>query len=184
MAHSNSLQVERLNRREFLYYALGGSIILAAGSATAGLLRYMMPIDPTRHMILNANDLPTWGSPRLIASNNFAAKFYYVQTDDTLLMLDWHCTQWWGECNVKWVDTNYRFECPCCGSKFEINGTPIEGPAPRSLDRYFTQITFTDGTTATSNDAGDPIPLAGREIARVVVDTKRLIPGPPRKSGV
>jgi hypothetical protein len=36
-------------------------------------------------------------------------------------------------------------------------------------------VTFADGSTATTNDAGDPIPINGRDIASVTVDTRRLI---------
>lgn len=62
MATSDNLQSEiaPLNRREFLYYILGGSIVLAAGGIAVGLLRYMIPdpkkIDPTRFMTLSANE--------------------------------------------------------------------------------------------------------------------------------
>jgi cytochrome b6-f complex iron-sulfur subunit len=78
-------------------------------------------------------------------------------------------------CLPKWVDNNNRFECPCHGSKYEKSGKYIEGPAPRSLDRFATTVTFTDGTTAAMNAAGDPIPLNGRTIARVQIDTGRRI---------
>ncbi|MEP6986335.1 MAG: Rieske 2Fe-2S domain-containing protein, partial [Chloroflexota bacterium] len=70
-----------------------------------------------------------------------------------------------------WVQTNYRFECPCHGSKYQLDGHWIEGPAPRSLDRFKTVITFEDGTTATTNAAGDPIPLNGKKILKVDINT-------------
>jgi hypothetical protein len=48
----------------------------------------------------------------------------------------------------------------------------IEGPAPRSLDRFSTTVTFEDGTTAVMDGAGDPIPLDGRgTIVGVAIDT-------------
>jgi len=81
-------------------------------------------------------------------------------------------------CLPKWVATNNRFECPCHGSKFEKDGTYIEGPAPRSLDRFRTTITFADGTQVSMNDAGDPIPLAdyqGRAIVSIDIDTGNRI---------
>ena len=51
---------------------------------------------------------------------------------------------------------------------------------PRSLDRFYMTVTFADGTTATTNEAGDPITINGREIASVTVDTRRLIQRPGR----
>jgi cytochrome b6-f complex iron-sulfur subunit len=190
MAHSNRVQTKSppLNRREFLYYALGGSIVLAAGGAGAGLLRYMMPEpgenDLTQFVTLSADDLPSWDIVWRIPDYNSEDRFFRIRLNDTLLMLNWFCTNPRGGCLVKWVVRNYRFECPCCGSKFQIDGTYHEGSTYRGLDRYFTEVTFADGTTATSNETGDPIPLLGREIASVSVDTRRIIPGPARKSGV
>ena len=40
-------------------------------------------------------------------------------------------------------------------------------------------IYFTDGTIAESNEAGDPIPLNGREIDHLIVDRDYLIQGAP-----
>jgi cytochrome b6-f complex iron-sulfur subunit len=74
-------------------------------------------------------------------------------------------------CLPGWSDTNFRFECPCHGSKFQITGTYIEGPAPRSMDRFRATVYFTDGTSAESNEIGDPIPIEGRRIERIDIDT-------------
>jgi hypothetical protein len=41
-------------------------------------------------------------------------------------------------------------------------------------------VTFADGTSATTNETGDPIAINGREIASITVDTRRLIEGAPR----
>ncbi len=38
---------------------------------------------------------------------------------------------------------NQRFECPCHGSKYRLDGRRIEAPAPRSLDRF--QVQALDG---------------------------------------
>jgi hypothetical protein len=56
----------------------------------------------------------------------------------------------------------------------------IEGPAPRSLDRFHTTITFGDGTAAVTNDVGDPIPLGGRPIVSIRIDTSDRIKRPGR----
>jgi cytochrome b6-f complex iron-sulfur subunit len=39
-------------------------------------------------------------------------------------------------CIYAWVDANNRFECPCHGSKYRLDGRRIEDPAPRNLDRF------------------------------------------------
>jgi cytochrome b6-f complex iron-sulfur subunit len=46
-------------------------------------------------------------------------------------------------CIYAWTATNERFECPCHGSKYRLDGRRIEDPAPRSLDRF--DVTVLDG---------------------------------------
>ena len=60
-------------------------------------------------------------------------------------------------CLYKWVPANFRFECPCHGSKYTHDGYYIEGPATRSLDTF--EIT----------DAGD----------KVIVHTGKKVLGQP-----
>ena len=38
-------------------------------------------------------------------------------------------------CGYRWVDGERKFQCPCHGSVFDINGAVLGGPAPRPLDR-------------------------------------------------
>ena len=81
-------------------------------------------------------------------------------------------------CLPGWNTNNFRFECPCHGSKFELNGTYIEGPAPRGLDRFNATVVFTNGEEEATPSDGSPIPLNGREIAEIRVDTGSRILGP------
>lgn len=62
-------------------------------------------------------------------------------------------------CRVPFCKQSQWFECPCHGSKYNTAGEYKQGPAPRGLDRFSIQIT----------EAGD-----------VMVDTSRIILGPPR----
>jgi cytochrome b6-f complex iron-sulfur subunit len=39
-------------------------------------------------------------------------------------------------CIYTWTAANDRFECPCHGSKYRLDGRRIESPAPRTLDRF------------------------------------------------
>jgi cytochrome b6-f complex iron-sulfur subunit len=39
-------------------------------------------------------------------------------------------------CTVPYRDTCNSFKCPCHGSHYNINGEFLDGPAPRSLDRF------------------------------------------------
>ena len=37
-------------------------------------------------------------------------------------------------CGYRWSDADQRFNCPCHGSVFDLNGKVLGGPSPRSLD--------------------------------------------------
>lgn len=37
-------------------------------------------------------------------------------------------------CNVNWKPEQKKFVCPCHASKFDINGTRLEGPAQNNLE--------------------------------------------------
>jgi len=171
-AAGESVGVSAPSRREFLYYIWGASIALLLGEATAGILWFALPrfregefggifrLDPA--------ELPEPGVEPLSFP---AGRFHVIVTEDEgFVTLYGVCTHL--GCLPKWVPLNNRFECPCHGSKYQLDGTYIEGPAPRSLDRFKTTITFADGTTVETDAAGDPIPLAGRgNIASIAIDT-------------
>lgn len=43
-------------------------------------------------------------------------------------------------CGYRWMQGRNRFECPCHGSLFDINGNVLAGPSPRPLDTIDTKI--------------------------------------------
>jgi cytochrome b6-f complex iron-sulfur subunit len=43
-------------------------------------------------------------------------------------------------CTPIWRENEQQFKCPCHGSGFDKDGTPVEGPAPRALDRYAIRV--------------------------------------------
>ncbi|MEP7351978.1 MAG: ubiquinol-cytochrome c reductase iron-sulfur subunit [Acidobacteriota bacterium] len=43
-------------------------------------------------------------------------------------------------CIYHWEAAGKNFICPCHASVFAIDGTVMEGPAPRPLDRYVTKV--------------------------------------------
>ena len=63
-------------------------------------------------------------------------------------------------CRIPFCESSGRFECPCHGSKYDLGGEWIEGPAPRGMDRY--QLTLDSASGA------------------LVVDTSKVITGPAR----
>jgi menaquinol-cytochrome c reductase iron-sulfur subunit len=37
-------------------------------------------------------------------------------------------------CGIDWNDTTKKFDCPCHGSVFDLEGRCVEGPSPRGMD--------------------------------------------------
>jgi cytochrome b6-f complex iron-sulfur subunit len=80
-------------------------------------------------------------------------------------------------CLYQWQTSTNRFECPCHGSKYQRDGTYIEGPAPRSLDRMVIHVYDAGGKEiAATNATGDPLTLPSGA-ADIVVDTGKIITG-------
>jgi cytochrome b6-f complex iron-sulfur subunit len=80
-------------------------------------------------------------------------------------------------CLYEWVPITTRFECPCHGSKFQLSGDYISGPARRNLDRFVIQAISPDGSIKETDLSGDPLEINGDE--RLVIDTGRRILGDP-----
>lgn len=181
-ADTKAVEVSAPNRREFLYYIWGASMLLIGGQATAGLIWFSLPRFREGEFggtFVYSQDqlvevLPVVGEAPISIP---AGRFHLANVEgEGFLALYGVCTHL--GCLPKWTPTTHRFECPCHGSKFELNGKYIEGPAPRSLDRFRTTITFADGSTASTNEAGDPIPLDGRQVVSIAVNTGARIKRP------
>lgn len=173
------------SRREFLYYIWGASIVMLLGQGTAGLVWFMLPrfkegtfggvfkFDPLR-IPVDAGGAPI---------SEPSGRFHVSHTPQGVVVLYGVCTHL--GCLPRWVESNNRFECPCHGSKFELDGTYISGPAPRGMDVFSTTITFKDGTTISSSTLAnnwEPLSLGGRvttDIAEVSVNTGARIQRPP-----
>ncbi|MFW5709188.1 MAG: ubiquinol-cytochrome c reductase iron-sulfur subunit [Chloroflexota bacterium] len=173
-----AVEVAGPSRREFLYYIWGASVVMLLGQATAGIVWFALPRFKEGEFggvfPFSGEDIPEAGTPPAEIPEG---RLWLSNTSEGFLALYAVCTHL--GCLPGWNENNFRFECPCHGSKFEIDGAYIEGPAPRGLDRFNAVITFTDGTTAITPADGSPIPLNGREIADIRVDTSARTNGPP-----
>lgn len=173
-----SVQVAAPSRREFLNYIWGASMAMLLGQFTVIGLWFAYPrfregefggvfaYDPA--------EIPTLGSPPQSVPSG---RFWISNTENGLIAMYGVCTHL--GCLPKWVPTNNRFECPCHGSKYRTNGTWIEGPAPRGLDRFPVTVTYEDGTSVASDSSGAPIPLdPTKNILAVNINTGSKITGP------
>ncbi|MCB9450779.1 MAG: Rieske 2Fe-2S domain-containing protein [Anaerolineaceae bacterium] len=174
-AQAAPVGVDAPSRREFLYYIWGASIALLLGEAAAGLIWFALPrfkegefggvFNVEGDLVPAANKVPVSMPAGRFWLSNVEGRGLYV--------LYGVCTHL--GCLPKWVETNNRFECPCHGSKYERTGKYIEGPAPRSLDKFEATVTFDDGTSVTSGadgvPPGGPLPIEGHTITNVAVNT-------------
>ena len=167
----------KFNRRELLSYAWMTSIALFMGEI--GVVTYLFALPRFREgefggtFTLDVGSVPSLGSA---PKNKAEAGFWLSDTEKGVLALYKVCTHL--GCLYKWVETNTRFECPCHGSKFEIDGTYIEGPAPRDLDRFALTALDADGNELARSEDGSPLPLP-EDTANVRIDTGDKILGKP-----
>ncbi len=164
-----------ISRREFLYYIWGASIALFTAE-TAGLLVWFL-IPKFREgefggrFTLDVNQIPSVNAPPLnfpdgrfwlvnVDSDNPNEIMYRVDGDNPdpavlkgVLAIYKVCTHL--GCIYAWTPANNRFECPCHGSKYRLDGRRIESPAPRTLDRFKLYVLAADKTTVLAESTAD-----------------------------
>lgn len=167
-----------VTRREFLNYAFLGSLgifLVALGGATFffALPRFGAGEFGGQFILGAAGDnVPPVADAPL---SKTAARAWISNTDTGVIALYNVCVHL--GCLYAWQPVTNRFECPCHGSKYQKNGTYIEGPAPRSLDRFIIRFTDADGKVlAETNAKGEPLPIPDPN-AILVVDTGKIILG-------
>jgi cytochrome b6-f complex iron-sulfur subunit len=167
------------SRREFLNYAFGASIALILAGSCGGLVWFLQRQriaygEKTGLYLIDPSHVPQPGDAPLAVENDLA---WLVNIDGGLVAFSGICPR--EGCHFRWAHWNHQFECPCCGSKFQIDGTYIEGPAKRSLDRLIVRINTQRGTITTPDD-GSPVPFAGAISVVVDTDKHNLLYGQPR----
>ncbi len=177
-ADSLPTEYSGINRREFLYYIWGASMVMLTGATAGALLWYMLPRFRAGEFggdfSLPGSQIPSLDGPPL---DNPQGRFWLSNTEAGVQGFYKVCTHL--GCLYKWVGTNNRFECPCHGSKFQANGLYIEGPAPRSLDRFELTATLNDDTEVTADEQGILHADDVSQIKALIVHTGRRIKGPP-----
>jgi cytochrome b6-f complex iron-sulfur subunit len=183
------MQFRNVSRREFLNYVWVGSIAIFTAATGGAMLAFAMPrfkegeFGGTFTVGTVAEKLPAPDTPPV---NYPDLKFWLVNVGpaeaakgggvEGLVALYKVCVHL--GCLYAWVDSTVRFECPCHGSKYQVDGTYIEGPAPRDLDRF--RVVITDGqgnlvaetvTSKSSPGFGAPIPAPTDGTLVIKVDT-------------
>ena len=175
---------EKFDRRELLTYVWVGTLAaLTVGSGVAGY-QFLYPRRPAnkfrgRFYLGAAANLPQTGSDPLL---NREGRFWLANSENGVHAFYHLCTHsWGGGTKLRWVLEKDRFECPVCGSKFNLEGHYFDGPAPRSLDQFAIEIVV--GRTTASETAVTEVEIEPPYIpspdAEIVVDTGSMIEGLP-----
>ncbi len=166
--------IKPINRREFLYYIWGASIAVLLAQTGGAIIWFALPRFRAGEFggvfSVDAATLPQKGTPPVL---NTAGKYWLSNTNEGVLAISAVCTHL--GCLFAWNDANNRFECPCHGSKFQASGKYIEGPAPRSLDRFAIQVVGASGPLAATDASGGPVKVEGA--TQLDINTGKKIKG-------
>lgn len=188
-----------MTRREFLYYIWGASIALLTVQS-AGLLVWFLIPRFREGEFGGTFTLPIDVLPDVNAepSNFPEGRFWLVNLDATqpndrmylapdedqpirgVAAIYKVCTHL--GCIYQWIPANNRFECPCHGSKYRLDGRRIESPAPRTLDRFRVAALADDRSTVLAesplnNNFYSPVEIpAGTAFLRIDTGDRRTGP--------
>lgn len=174
-AHAN--QPCAPTRREFLNYAFGGSVALVMAGSCGGVLWFMRQqrfVDRAGSGLfrLDLDDLPYPYTAQVFVRE---AQAYLSNPGGGLVALMGECP--YDRYLVRWSVTNGRFECPGCGSRYQLDGTYLKGNAARDLSKGILRVTTESGVVMTPPD-GAPVPI--KAARSIVLDVEQPIPGMPR----
>jgi cytochrome b6-f complex iron-sulfur subunit len=174
-----------INRREFMFYVWGASMALVLAGSGGAVLWYAYPRFREGEFggtfTLKSSAVPTVDAA---PAEYPQGRFWLVNTGSGVLALYKVCVHL--GCLYKWVPVNNRFECPCHGSKYQKDGTYIEGPAPRSLDRFVVDVVDDSGNVLSETKTGDmntdksaglPVDVPS-SATQLKIDTGKIIRGP------
>lgn len=167
-----TVRADGLTRREFLYYIWGASMALFTLEVAGLTIWFLLPrfregefggVFPVSVDLLPEDNAPPANFPDgrfwLIKVNTLEPNELMCQTEGDggpivgAAALYKVCTHL--GCIFSWVDANDRFECPCHGSKYRLDGRRITGPAPRNLDRFKMSALDENGTELASSPVTD-----------------------------
>ncbi len=190
-----------MTRREFLYYIWGASMALFTAEFTGLIIWFAIPrfqegefggtFTVSSDALPSVNDEPRnfpdgrfWLVNLDTTSDEGSERMYLAQDESEPIVgvaaIYKVCTHL--GCIYDWIAANQRFECPCHGSKYRLDGRRIESPAPRSLDRFELAALDADNQVLATAETGPdgtyaPLPLP-EGTAQIQVNTGARLDGP------
>ena len=167
-----------VNRREFLNLTWMASLGFLTVNVAGVTYLFSMPRFKEGEFggtvtIGKVSDLPPVGED---PANFPKVKLWLANTDEGISALYKVCTHL--GCLYNWNTQEGKFICPCHGSQFESDGDYIQGPAPRSLDRFVVQAVDPNTGEVLAETTGDePLRLPDDPDVIIRVDTGNKISG-------
>lgn len=132
----STLNKEPLNGRELLNLLFVAALFLMLGMVMAGIVWMFIVREPNRLVKLSLADYSPAAEPYHVQVREYS--FWLVNTGAEISVFvdktpDNHAPE---SCQFAWTPANNRFEDPCYGAKFTLDGHYLEGPAQRNLDRH------------------------------------------------
>jgi cytochrome b6-f complex iron-sulfur subunit len=127
-----------VSRRDFFNELAAGALGIAGLGAAIVTYRYLSP-----NVLFEPSTTFRAGNPDLYPANSVTylqdQQVYIVRTAEGFYAVSAVCTHL--GCITQWKPDADQIACPCHGSKFQRDGTKIEGPAPRSLPHFSITLT-------------------------------------------
>jgi len=127
-----------VNRRDFVNEVAVGALGIAGLGALVVTYRYLAP-----NVLFEPSPTFRAGNPDLYPLNSVTylqnQQVYIVRKEEGFYAVSAVCTHL--GCITQWKPEANQIACPCHGSKFRIDGTKIEGPAPRPLAHFAIALT-------------------------------------------
>ena len=128
--------LHRSRRQEVAIYAFTTALLLLLVTAIGLAFQYTLPA-PNGVQLGSLADFPPSATPYRIARQHPIV--YVVNAGEELQILASQDPHRWG-CRILWDRSNHRFDDPCLGSKYALDGIYILGPSPRGMDHYAYRI--------------------------------------------
>ena len=131
-----------MQRRSFLNYCLGVSMVTFGGFSAYTFVKYLFPPgalgnEPGGEAVrIPLAELPV-GDAKIFRFKGVPSIVVRV-SEKSVRALSAVCTHL--GCIVKWDGAKEALLCPCHAAIFDVNGNVVSGPAPRPLPSYPTKI--------------------------------------------
>ena len=127
-----------ISRRRLMAYAWIGAAAIVMGELIFGTFAFLWPRrkGPKVETVFIAGKVTDFKVGEIIPFRK--ERTFVLRTEGGFLAMSAICTHL--SCVVNWNEMLKKFECPCHGAKFNLNGEVLEGPPPRPLDLYKLQL--------------------------------------------